>query len=238
MKRHLPRPLVLGKLLLAATLCLLSNAARATEQQEIGAIRATVENFVRQHTAGLPGQTIATVGIIDPRLRLAKCQAAEVFLPVGGRLWGNATVGVRCPSANPWTIYVPVNVRIMAEVVVAARPLSAGQSVNAADVLLQESDLSQLPSGVMLDAEQVIGRTLVSSAGQGQAFRPEMLRTPQAIQQGQAVQIVAKGSGFRVSSEGRALTGAKPGQTVSVRTHSGQIIQGIAQQNGVVEVNF
>ncbi len=226
----------------AALCCLLISiipaSIHAAGWQDIGAIHKAVEHFVQQNTTDLPGQAASTVGTIDPRLRLPACATPEVFLPTGSRLWGNTTVGVRCSSATPWTIYVPVSVKVMAQIAVAARPLVAGQTVTQADVLLQSGDLSQQPSSVVLDPDQVIGKTVVSGAASGQAFRPDMLRAPQVIQQGQTVKIVAKGSGFQVSSEGKALANATLGQVVSVRTPSGHLINGIARQNGVVEVNF
>ncbi|MDD5328453.1 MAG: flagellar basal body P-ring formation chaperone FlgA [Sulfuricella sp.] len=225
-----------------AALCLIFALAPAmagtTGMQDISAIRKAVESHVRQNTAGLPGQIVLTVGAIDPRLQLPACNLPEVFLPTGSRLWGNTTVGVRCSSATPWTIYVPVSVKIMAQIAVAARPLSAGQTIGQADVLLQDGDLSQQPSSVILDPAQIIGKTLVGGAASGQAFRSDMLRTPQVIQQGQTVKLMAKGNGFQVSSEGKALANANLGQVVPVRTQSGQVINGIARENGTVEVNF
>lgn len=208
------------------------------DMQDIGAIRQSVENFVRQNTAELPGQAVSTVGAIDPRLQFPACDPLEVFLPAGSRLWGNTTVGVRCQAATPWTIYVPVSVKVMAQIAVAARPLAAGQVVSQTDVLLQSGDLAQLPSGTILDPAQVIGKNIINGAASGQAFRTDMLRAPQVIQQGQAVKLVAKGSGFQVSSEGKALANAALGQTVPVRTQSGQVINGIARQNGIVEINY
>lgn len=223
---------------LCALLFALLPASASADTQDIGAIRKAVDNFVRQNTAGQPGEADLTVGAIDPRLRLPACDTPEVFLPTGSRLWGNTTVGVRCQSAAPWTIYVPVSVKIMASVAVAAHSLSAGQIVGQSDVLLQSNDLSQLPPGVILDPAQAIGKTVIGGAASGQALRQDMLRAPQVIQQGQTVKLVAKGNGFQVSSEGKALANATLGQTVSVRTQSGQIINGIARQSGVVEVNF
>jgi flagella basal body P-ring formation protein FlgA len=65
-----------------------------------------------------------------------------------------------------------------------------------------------------------------------------MLRAPTVIRAGQVVRMVAKGQGFQVTSEGRALSTANLGQTVSVRTSSGQVVSGVAQENGVVEIPF
>jgi len=229
------------KYILVALCCLLSPfspAFASAGAQDIGVIRKTVDGFVRQNTAELPGQVTLTVGAIDPRLQLPSCDTPEAFLPVGSRLWGNTTIGVRCQTATQWTIYVPVSVRIMAQTAVATRPLSAGQTVSQADVAMQSSDLSQLPPGVIMDPALAIGKTVIYSAATGQAFRHDMLRAPQVIQQGQTVKLMAKGNGFQVTSEGKALANATLGQVVSVRTQSGQVISGIAKQNGVVEVNF
>jgi flagella basal body P-ring formation protein FlgA len=235
------RPFFNCKRILVALCCLISpfSPAQAGDgAQDIGVIRQTVDRFVRQNTAELPGQVTSTVGAIDPRLQLPSCDTLEAFLPTGSRLWGNTTVGVRCPTATPWTIYVPVSVRIMAQTAVATRPLSAGQTVSQADVAMQSNDLSQLPPGVIMDPSFAIGKTVIISAATGQAFRHDMLRAPQVIQQGQTVKLMAKGNGFQVTSEGKALANATLGQVVSVRTQSGQVTSGIAKQNGVVEVNF
>lgn len=226
---------------MAALCCLLftfSSAHASAGAQDLGVIRQTVDQFVRQNTAELPGKVTLTVGAIDPRLQLPSCDMPEAFLPTGSRLWGNTTVGVRCQTATPWTIYVPVSVRIMALTAVATRPLSAGQTVSPADVTMQSNDLSQLPPGVIMDPALAIGKTVIISAAMGQTFRHDMLRAPQVIQQGQTVKLMAKGNGFQVTSEGKALANATLGQVVSVRTQSGQVTSGIAKQNGVVEVNF
>ncbi|MDP2878882.1 MAG: flagellar basal body P-ring formation chaperone FlgA [Sulfuricella sp.] len=235
------RPFFDSKHVMAALCCLLSTfspVCAGAGTQDIGAIRKTVDHYLRQNTAELPGQVTSTVGAIDPRLQLPSCDTPEAFLPVGSRLWGNSTVGVRCQSATPWTIYVPVSVRVMAQTAVATRPLSAGQTVSPADVAMQNSDLAQLPPGVIMDPALAIGKTVIIGASTGQAFRHDMLRAPQVIQQGQTVKLMAKGNGFQVTSEGKALANATLGQVVSVRTQSGQVISGIAKQNGVVEVNF
>ncbi|MEE8342163.1 MAG: hypothetical protein V3R51_00035 [Gammaproteobacteria bacterium] len=49
---------------------------------------------------------------LDLNLRLPTCPVAlEGFLPLGGRLHGRTTVGVRCPVGPGWTIYVPARVK-------------------------------------------------------------------------------------------------------------------------------
>jgi flagella basal body P-ring formation protein FlgA len=47
---------------------------------------------------------------------------------------------------------------------------------------------------------------------------------------------MVNGRGFSISSEGRALNNASAGQVVQVRTASGQVVSGIARQDGLVDI--
>lgn len=221
-----------GMLLLAA----ISAAVFAAERQEIAPLLKTVENYVRGETAGFPGQVSISLGAVDPRLNLPPCHALEPFVPAGGRLWGQSAVGLRCNSQTPWTIYVPVSVKVIANVVHAARPLAQGQPVGAADIALQQADLAQLPAGILTEPAQALGKTLVTSMASGQPLRLDMLRSAPVILQGQTVKLLAQGRGFSVSSEGKALAAASDGQVVQARTQNGQIISGIARLGAIVEV--
>lgn len=213
-----------------------SASSFCAERQTIPAILKAVENYVRGETAGFPGQVGISLGAVDARLNLPACQALELFIPAGARLWGQTTVGVRCNSQTPWTVYVPVSVKVMANVVHAAKPLVQGQPVAATDLALQEADLAHLPAGILTEPAQAVGKTLVSSIASGQPLRHDMLRAPPVVLQGQSVKLLAQGRGFNVSSEGKAVAAAAAGQVVQVRIHSGRIINGIARPDGIVEV--
>jgi flagella basal body P-ring formation protein FlgA len=219
-------------------LLLLATAAHGAEELETPAsLKQLAENFVAQQTAGQPGAEV-TVGAVDSRLRLPRCAQPEAFLPAGSRLWGNATVGLRCSVPVPWTVYIPVTVKVMGMAVVSARPLAQGQALSLADLSLQKQDLTQLPAGVITDQNEAIGKTLASSIPAGYPLRADMLRAKMVVFQGQAVKITAKGTGFSVSAEGKAMGNAEDGQPVQVRTPSGQIVKGIARAGGIVEIPF
>jgi flagella basal body P-ring formation protein FlgA len=208
----------------------------AVERQKIPPILKIVENFVRGETAALHGRVSFNLGSVDPHLTLPACRALEPFIPAGARLWGQAMVGVRCNEQAGWTMYVPVSIRVMANVVHAVRPLAHGQQVEAADITLQEADLAQLPGGILTDMNQALGKTLVSNIAAGQPLRQDILRAPLVIQQGQTVQLQTQGRGFSARAEGKALSAAADGQVVQVRITSGRTISGIARPGGIVEV--
>jgi flagella basal body P-ring formation protein FlgA len=208
----------------------------AIEPEQLTQIQQVVEDLLRRQTAGLPGRVSYTVGAIENRLSLAPCPAAEAFIPAGVRLWGNANIGVRCSGSSAWTIYVPVTVRISTGIVIAARALTQGRPIEAADLLLQEGDITQLPASVVTDPAFALGRSVTHNIAAGQPLRQDMLRSQPVIQQGQSVTVRSQGPGFKVSTEGKALTTAAEGQVAQVRIASGQTVSGIARVGAIVEI--
>ena len=122
-------------------------------------LSTTIDQFLRTQTQGLPGKVSYSVGALEQRAQLGACDAFEPFLPPGSRLWGKATVGVRCLGPTAWTVYVPVQVRISGTYLVTARQLAPGQVVSSADLLSQSGDLGALPASVVTDPAQAIGKT-------------------------------------------------------------------------------
>jgi flagella basal body P-ring formation protein FlgA len=218
-------------LLVAAAQCY-----AAIEQAQLAQIHKLVEQLLQQQTAGLPGKVSFTLGAIDTRLNLPPCAAPDAFVPAGVRLWGNASVGVRCSGSSPWTIYVPVSVKIMSGVVVAAHALMQGRTLESSDMVVQEADIGQLPGAIVTEPQQALGRIVTLGIAAGQPLRQDMLRAPPVIQQGQSVTLRAQGSGFKVSAEGKAVSNAAEGQVAQVRTPSGRTVSGIARLGAIVDI--
>jgi flagellar basal body P-ring formation protein FlgA len=222
------------KLAMIALACV--GSAVAAERADAPLAKRAAEQFVARETAGLPGRVTYTVGALDRDLALPVCRTVEAFLPAGGRLWGNTTLGVRCTSPSPWTVYLPVEVHVWGGVVHSARAIPQGQPIGDSDLGVQQADLTQLPAGIVTDTRVAIGKTLVTSLQQGQPLRSDLLRSPNVIQQGQPVKLLVHGHGFTVSGEGRALTAATDGQLVQVRVQSGLTVSGLARAGATVEV--
>jgi len=207
-------------------------------RQDTAPVRRVTEQFLRTQAAGLPGQVSVTLGPIDPRLHLAACAALEPFLPNGSRAWGKTTVGVRCNVPTPWVIYISATVRVLADYLAAAAPLAQGQTIGQADITRLHGDLATLPPGIITDASQALGRTVLSSLPAGSPLRQDALRSQRAVQQGQTVRLVSTGAGFSVSTEGKALNNAAEGQVVQARMPGGQVISGIAKLGGILQVSY
>lgn len=229
------------KTLLATLLLMFMQIAVAQTdglRQDPAVVRQIAEQFLHAQTRGLPGHVSISVNKLDPRLDLAACTAPQAFMPSGSRVWGKTTVGIRCTVPTPWTVYIQAKISVVADYIVTAAPLAQGQIVSATDLATMQGDLTTLPTGIITDAAQAIGRTVTLSLQAGTALRQDSLRSQPAVQQGQTVRLVSVGPGFQVSSEGQALTSAGEGQLVQARTQAGQMIRGIAKAGGIVEVSY
>ncbi|QTD90004.1 flagellar basal body P-ring formation chaperone FlgA [Burkholderia anthina] len=204
-------------------------------QQDPEAIRRTALAFLQQQIAGLPGKTTATVAPAFPR-GLAACTTLEPFLPTGARLWGRTTVGVRCAGERPWTVYLQAKVTVQATYYVAARQITPGEPLTAADLVARDGDLTVLPLAVITDPAQAVGATALARISAGLPLRQDMLKSAASVSAGQTVRVVAAGPGFTISAEGSVLANAAPGQSVRVRMAAGQIVTAIVKDAGTVEI--
>lgn len=213
-------------------------AAPAHAQQAPDVVETRVRDFLLSQATGLPGEVTIQVSPLDPNNQLPACAALEPFLPAGTRAWGRISVGVRCDSPVTWTAYMQAQVSVVADYLVTARPLRAGQIVGPADLGQRRGDLTALSDNTLTDSTQAMGHHTRFAVAAGTPLRGDMLRVPHAVRQGQTVPVISAGPGFRVSSEGRAMNNAAPGESVRVRLANGQVVTGIAQAGGTVEVSF
>lgn len=227
------------KLLRCLPLLLLLCSQPGSAYQDPQPVRKAVEDFLKIQTQGLPGQASFKIGAMDPRNNLTPCQDFDVGLAPGARLWGRSNVTVHCQAEGGWKIFLPVEIRVVGNYLLTARPLTQGQVLVEADLTRNRGDLTALPDGILTELNQAVGRSAAQSLAAGRPLRGDMLRQALAIQQGQTVKVISKGPGFQVTGgDGRALNSASDGQVAQVRMANGHVVSGIARVGGVVEVSY
>jgi flagella basal body P-ring formation protein FlgA len=154
---------------------------------------------------------------LDHRLKLARCASPlEAFSPPGGVKLGRTTVGVRCESPSPWSIYISANVAIQAPVVVATRDLARGEAISSQHLKIKISDTSHLLRGYFETIDQVTGQTSKRTIRRGQVITPSMLVVRKTIKRGDPVTIVAGAAGIQVRMQGKAMKQGNPGDLITV----------------------
>jgi flagella basal body P-ring formation protein FlgA len=187
----------------------------------------------------LPVRVEVVPGQLDPRLNLAPCQKVDVFMPAGQRAWGRTRIGLKCLQGPvPWSVTLPLTVRLWAPALVAAGPLPAGTLLSEMHLRMSEVDWAERDSPVLFLETAAIGRTLATALSPGAPVRQEHLRKRQWFDAGDTVRVHAVGPGFTIQGEGVAITPGVEGQSARIRTESGRTITGKPVGQRLAEVQL
>ena len=226
----------MNKLLL---LLMLSSSplAQANTIQSLAAIESAVKGFVAQ-SVGAAGDSEFTLGRLDPRLRLAACDAALKMRfsrePRGG---GPNAVEVRCEGSHPWSLYVTVDVARFAQVVVSSRGLVRGAVITADDVMVARRRINGTRMDYLSSATSAVGRVAARAIGPAQILGAANVALPRLVKRGDEVTIASVGSTISVRVKGQALKDGALGDRVSVRNlNSKRVVEGVVNADGMVVV--
>ncbi|MGB0317210.1 MAG: flagellar basal body P-ring formation chaperone FlgA [Pseudomonadales bacterium] len=202
----------------------------------IKAATAYVETALR-----VPPGAHRTVAFVPPRstLGLKACEvpleASAPFLPETG---GPLSVRVACPSPW-WSIYLPGELHITAEVWVAARDLPRDTELRASDLTLQRLPLHRQAGGFALRTESLEGRRLRYPLARGAVVPPRATASPLWVRTGEPIMLAAGKGPLAVRMGGVALSNGAENDTVRVRNHgSRQVLQGRVVGPGEVKIGF
>jgi len=213
----------------------------ATRWQSHAAIRTTAQSFVDAFAASHhEGRIQVKLGRLDQRLRLKSCaMPLEAFMPDGGRVMGNTTIGVRCPDEGGWNIYVSAKIDVFGPVLVARQPVPRGTPLRESDLELVERNLSNLPYGYYSDPQPVIDQLAKRTIAAATVVTPSMLQAPKLVRRGELVSVIAETGVLKIRTRGKALGDGKAGDLVRVRSEgSRRVVDGVVISPGVVKVTL
>jgi flagellar basal body P-ring formation protein FlgA len=203
------------------TMLLISLDLLASGVQSHGSIMQAARQHILDQGGDYPASPEVTAGRLDSRLRLAACdQPLESFTPQGRRKMGKITVGIRCNGTHPWSLFVPVTVKVMTEVVVARTSLPRGSIITGKDIGLELRDISRLHRGYLEETKSVLGKKLKQRLRQRQVVTPSQLDRPRAIKRNNKVTILASSRSLRIRMAGKALEDGSLGELIRVRNES------------------
>ena len=215
-----------------------SNPAAAQAWQDNDDIRAAAESYLRDRVGKGAGRTTVEASALDPRHRLPKCeQPLRTFMRRGVEIGPRTIVGVSCDGTKSWTLYVPVNLFVTADVLVAARSLPRGHLLTAGDLSRDERDVSRMHSGYLTEARELVGQRLKHQVIAGRPLTLAMIEANRIVSRGQTVTLVAAVPGINVTMTGKALMDGALNQRIRVENlNSGRIIEGIVRSREQVEI--
>ena len=217
---------------------LLAPATPAATFHDHADIRRAAEAAAAAQMAPRQGRVEAVARELDSRVKLTPCDAPlEADLPYASTRKVRITAEVRCPGSEPWKIYVPVQLEIWQQVLVATGPLPRGKLLTAADMILAERTVTQQARGFVLDPEHAVGYRLKRALSEGDVITPGVIVSPPLIERGQNVTIEAAAGGLRVQMAGVALEDGLAGEVIMVENReSGRKVEGVVRSGKTVEV--
>ncbi|HWV10607.1 flagellar basal body P-ring formation chaperone FlgA [Pseudomonas sp. GD03944] len=216
-------------------------AATATLPEDlIGASERFLEELVTDYLqrSDIQGRHEIRINRLDPRLRMPLCdRELTTALESPAEPIGRVTLRVRCEGSAPWTVFVPGQVRLFRDVVIAARPLKRDLVLSETDVSLAERDVGLLNQGYMTALKQAVGKKMTRPLLPDQVVTPSVVQLAEVIRRGDQVVITARGSGFNVRMPGEALSDGAVGRQINVRNQRSQrVVKARVVGPGQVEV--
>ncbi|MBM7059591.1 flagellar basal body P-ring formation protein FlgA [Pseudomonas sp. UL073] len=201
-----------------------------------GFLEFTVEDYLQQ--SAIPGRYEIQVNDLDSRLRMPQCdRELTASLESPAKPLGRVTVRVRCEGATPWTIFIPAQVKLYREVLIASRPLKRSTVLGEGDISLVERDVGLLSQGYLTEPEQALGKKVTRPVQPDQILTPTFLQQAEMVRKGDQVQINVRSNKINVHMNGEALSDGTEGEQIRVRNLSSQrVIKARVAAPGVVEV--
>lgn len=176
-------------------------------------------------------------GSLDSRLDFAPCAEAlqvELALP---RPTGRANARVSCALPTPWYLYVPLELAVYRDVVVATRAMRPGEIIAAGDVTLEERDVLAGGTPALGRLEDVIGHQLRRAVGANAVIGNAAVELPLLVRRGERINLSARSGGINVSVGAEALANGRSGERIRVRNlQSQRVIEATVTGPGRAEV--
>jgi len=235
---------MLCKNVLLPVLCAMGQLAHASTmshpEQLIDVTKQFLEREVSDYLSrsGIDARHEIHVSRLDPRLRLNQCDQ-----PLGAKLSntsppiGRVTVRVSCEGRSPWSVFVPAQVQLYREVIVANKSLLRDTILSDSDVSLAERDISALNQGYLTRLDEVMGNKLTRPIQPDQVISPNQLEMAEVVRRGDQVVITARSGSISVRMPGEAMADGAPGKQIPVKNQrSGRTIRARVTGPGQVEV--
>jgi flagellar basal body P-ring formation protein FlgA len=208
--------------------------------QDIPGLESLARSEAEREFPPLTDRERFLIGPIEPNLQLERCrQPVKAALASAHHMRDRATIELRCQNVKPWHLYVQARVIGTSPVAVAAHAIVAGSVLKAADMRVEQHDISELPPGFLDDPAIAVGLTASRPISGGAFLTNQQMVAAKAVQRGQSVTLVADVGGMSVRMAGKALSDGMVNQRVRVENlSSGRIVEGIARSEQVVEIIF
>ena len=162
------------------------------------------------------------------------CDAPTLSLLNKNKPWGNMTIGVQCDNKKS---FMQIYVAVSGHYLIAKQPITAGSVITEDLIDLKSGWLDKLPSSVILNKSDVLNYIATRNINQNETIKMAMLQKNWLVKAGQIVKVIIDDEDYQVTTNGKALNNAILDDKISIKLNSGNIIEGILTNQGVIISN-
>jgi len=203
-------------------------------------IQESAIQFAEMQFANITSENIQiSAKQLDSRLRLPLCKTSlQAYLPHNANTYNITSIGVRCNSNKPWSIYVPIVIKIYREIAISNQSVPRGKILTSADFHMERIEINRISGAYVTNPEEIIGKQLSRSIQAGRPVLSTMVAKPLVTRRGDSVTILAKSRTYEVRVVGKALMDGAIGDRIKVKNlRSKKIVEGIIAASGMILVN-
>lgn len=213
---------------------------RAHQVLDEAALRPVVEAQLGERLP--PGDRVDVVEVQRPaRIPLGayEIEVADPAAQATGGGYRRTDVRVLQDGAVVATVPARVKIASFGPVVVARQPVARGAVLRPEDLRVEERRLDELPSTVLIDENEAVGKEARVALAAGKPLTVQSLTTAALVKRGDLVRLQIEKNGLRLSVAGEALDTGGSGERVRVLNESSKReLVGRVVDHGTVHVVY
>lgn len=174
-----------------------------------------------------------TIGYTNNIPKLS-CDTPTLSLLNKNKPWGNMTIGVQCDNKKS---FMQIYVAVSGHYLIAKQPITAGSVITEDLIDLKSGWLDKLPSSVILNKSDVLNYIATRNINQNETIKMAMLQKNWLVKAGQIVKVIIDDEDYQITTNGKSLNNAILDDKISIKLNSGNIIEGILTNQGVIISN-
>jgi flagella basal body P-ring formation protein FlgA len=214
---------------------------RAGQRLDQARLQAMLETWLGEQAERLDrGEVRLTAFRAPETLLLPPGELGWTITPSRSDLLGSSsfTIAFTVDGKPAGNCVVRGRLEALAEVVVAARALRRGDTIDADMLRLDKQRIDRL-NGPFFATAELLGKEVTRAVGAGQPLEQAHIGAPAVIHGGDLVRIFARKGALNISTQGLARTDGRLGETIQVKNiTSNKLIHCRVDGPGTVSVEF
>ena len=205
-------------------------------------IEKVVLNFVKQNLHWEDARVRVKKINVSNNLILPRGKVTYKVVPLKNRrLLGTIPIPIHFAVDGTYKkkVWTTVNIEVLKKVVVTKGRMKRFHEITEEDICLKEMNLAKIPSNVITNSEEVLGRRAKRTIGADVVLRTDLVEFPPLVKRGDVVLIVAESEGLRITAFGEVKKKGRRGERVMVENlASKKKVNAYVLDSNSVKVNF